>query len=466
VEKGKMKLLALACASVLLLAGCDAIQQGAPGYDLTQAAMPMPTFADPARQAVVAQNTADAVAAIATQQAIVWKATEDNATAIAWSNQQSEINATEQAVNATQQAIEANVQSTQQAIAIAATGTSAAIDAMNKNAILTQTAVGMAMLDTSATQQAVDAKHAEISTRQHEYGITFIEQLGSTFIYVLTIFALVAAVVFGVMAWTRIRLRSMEIEALIEVQRAAAMRQRVVGNYFLEDGGVRLLPGAQPAPVVEDPPLVDLDREIKIAGRVVTQEELETNDQLNKERAARAAWKTASVNFLRWGEYAVDDKPLGYARRAICQHAEISEKEYATLTDLLSGMGFMEKQGGASNAPWGLALNESGEQVTVSQIIRSPKWVASFDYPKSPPPAVSVPPKKSPKTLAPHHTTVTTHHHTTPDTTTHHDEGGAFIIENDENGKRTVRPYTPRWSDTNPAPMTYEQLMRSKGIED
>jgi hypothetical protein len=459
-----------------MLAGCDAIQ-GAPGYDLTQAAMPMPTFANPARQAVVAQNTADAVAAIATQQAIVWKATEDNATAIAWSNQQSEINATEQAVNATQQAkdyaanttqqaITYNRESTQAAIAIAATQSMADFQEEQRALELQNMQLTQIADIAVATQQAIDNQHAAIDAKQHETGVTFLTELGATIRFLVEVAGLVFIIVGGFFVAARIWSKALQVNTEVEIQRAAAMRQRVVGPYLITDRDVRLLPGQQPAPVVEDPPPPDLNHEIKIAGRVVTQEELETNDQLNKDRAARAAWKTASVNFLRWGEYEVDDKPLGYARRAICQHANISEKEYATLTDFLSGMGFMKKQGGASNAPWGLALNESGEQATVSQIIRSPKWVASFDYPKSPPPNVSVPPKKSPKTLAPHHTTVTTHHHTTPDTTTHHGEDGVLIIENDENGKRTVRPYTPRWSDANPAPMTYEQLMQSKGIED
>jgi hypothetical protein len=462
--------IALACVSILipLLSGCTALQVEQPASnqapigagptitligtygireELNHAGAVIMTGTALAEQAI-ATEVAKTQAAINVQNALVEQtraadsATQTRAAVFAAATQQAEWN---------------NAQATQHAISVNSTATAAEIALHGKVLEITQTAIVSTLEMGEAEIKFAEAEKAKIETdqaakdaqqadidRQTDYvlklvvGVIVVAFFASLFLVVLMFGARWLSVIIAI----DVRKRMIIKELGLQYDNAA-------GEWVMLPGyDYPVLPAPEPEP----------EHEIKIKGRVYTQEDLEDSDRVRQERAERTAWRNVAIAFLRWGEHKIDGKPIGYSRSNMTTHAGVSDPAWRTITGWLINMGFMYQPNGGATS---LALDDSGESMTVSQILRSPKWATSYKYPKGEIPSVE-PPKMQNflDPTQPGRPGGTGGHRGAP---ANPPQDGPFVIENDENGKKTVRPYGARWSENNPPPRSYEDLMKDLG---
>lgn len=451
-----MKLLALACASVLLLAGCDVMQPAE--QVIVYATVPSGALA-PGIEADNAMSTAQALAWIATQDAIDKQNTVSASDALAAQAAQAQVQATQAAADATLKAEERsaaatlqveqyNANATQQAVSVGLTATAGSIALYGRELEITQTAIVVTLDGAEANIKSAEARQAEVDAdqaakvaqqadidRQTDY---IFKLVGGILLVAVVFSAFLVALLYGA--------RWLSVIIAIDVRRRMILEE--LGLQYDNNAGEWVpLPGhdwpALPAPEPEPEP----EREITIAGRVYTQEDLEDAEKARQEQAHRTAWRNAAIAFLRWGEHKIDDEPMGYSRARMTAHAGVTDPTWRTMTKWLAEMGFMYQP--RTGAAYTLTLNDVGEHMTVSQIIQSPKWATSYDYPKGE--IVSIEPPKTQKSLDPTQPAPPVSPGRNRVQPANPPENGAFVVGTDENGRRTVR----RWGGMGP-PGSYD----------
>ncbi|MBN1285709.1 MAG: hypothetical protein JXB47_09945 [Anaerolineae bacterium] len=450
----------IASVALVLSVACTPLQPAAPTHDPND---PLPTYADPAKQAIIAQNTADALHWQNTQIAIERASTVAAATH-AWMNAQAAVLA------ATQRVDQQNAWATQQAVSVAQTATAGAVNLLNQQAAITQTAVAMGQTFSVATQQAAIAEQQSIAAIEKERAAsagqlnTFMWQTFQVVMMFVLGVAAIAVIVIGGAAffyWLKVKIEM----------------SRVLPEYGLvvAPGEIYRLPGyerealpagaecAVDAVVIED---AEPRPEPVIRQRDGTHIPASEAIARSQERALRTAWRNAAFTFLRWAEYPdADGEPQGFALRAMREHG-YTDDQWRALVGLLAGMGFLVKADARPNAAWVMARKSGGESLMAREVMQNTAWLTSFEVPETiAPPEIAPPPARN--ALA-HDTTqqtpTNTAQHGTTRTTQNNGGNAARIVEMPETPEERKRQ---RYGAMGP-PRLYEDLMKDleEGEED
>jgi hypothetical protein len=370
----------LAALALLLLTGCvtqvptaERAAQAAPTatpMPTATLAGPMPTYANPNLQHVVAANTLYALELEATAQAINRAATEGAAT-------QAAVDRAAAIAAATQQAEQFDAQAT-----------ASALDLLRAEQAITQTAIAIARDNVVATQEAARAKELETEAQETERRASQADLDRQTW-YVVKLALGLATLALGLMAgWQLIRLLSVYVA--IKARRMLVMEQ---AGLFIDaqTGRPEALPAYTPAPALPAPGQIE-------RLQAAISPELREDALRASDRELRRAWRTMALHFLRWSEYIPkgEDTPLGFSRRRLCAAANVSRDTYETMIAFLADLGLIQKETDHPRASWILARGSDGLPITVSQALRHTVWLTSFDTPDVPSlPLIYAPPQNA-----------------------------------------------------------------------